>query len=186
MFNNDDPAVRDQAWASLLLDLTKRKVPISTAEPSFLGFRKKPSGKLDTCAPGFGVRSDWPDLNDLCNSSQIHLSWRNAQNHTVVVSDALITDNNISVQAVLNIDDNTTQVLNPQCCRCDIIECHQTCQWLRSICRGNLPACRAQTTPCPTQHYKSILKFTIKARLQVLPTKYNLALWYPAQHDPGV
>ena len=31
---------------------------------------------------------------------------------------------------------------------------------------------------------EDILKFTIKARLQVLPTKYNLATWYPSQHEP--
>ncbi len=119
------PVIQVRCAGRFRLDLC---VVLVVAEPSFLGFRKKPSGKLDTCAPGLGVRLDWPDLNDLCNSSQIHLSWRDAQNHKVVVSDALITDNNISVQAVLNIDENTTQVLNPQCCRCDIIEYHQTCQ----------------------------------------------------------
>ena len=52
MLNNDDAAVREHARASLLLDLTKRKVPRSTTGPNFLGFRKKPSGKLDTRAPG--------------------------------------------------------------------------------------------------------------------------------------
>ena len=31
---------------------------------------------------------------------------------------------------------------------------------------------------------EDILTFTVKARLQVAPTKYNLALWYPANHDP--
>src|SRR4029434_7334550 len=31
---------------------------------------------------------------------------------------------------------------------------------------------------------EDILCFTVKARLQVLPTKYNLALWYPNTHHP--
>ena len=31
---------------------------------------------------------------------------------------------------------------------------------------------------------KDILTFTVKARLQVLPTKYKLVLWYPASHNP--
>ena len=31
---------------------------------------------------------------------------------------------------------------------------------------------------------EDILCFTVKARLQVLPTRYNLALWYPAIHHP--
>ena len=31
---------------------------------------------------------------------------------------------------------------------------------------------------------EDVLIFCIKARLQVLPTKYNLAIWNPPQHDP--
>ena len=31
---------------------------------------------------------------------------------------------------------------------------------------------------------EDVLKFTIKARLQVLPTKYNLSTWYPDIHSP--
>ena len=68
MLNNDDATVRELARATLLLDLGKRKVPLAKAgQDSFLGFGRKSSGKLDTQAAGFGVRSDWPDLNDLCN-----------------------------------------------------------------------------------------------------------------------
>ena len=68
MLNNDDATVRELARTSLMLDLRKRKVPLAKAgKDSFLGFGRKSSGKLDTQAAGFGVRSDWPDLNDLCN-----------------------------------------------------------------------------------------------------------------------
>ena len=67
MLNSDDQHVREQARASLFLDLQRRKVPLARgSEPSFLGYRKKPSGKLDSRAAGFGVWSDWLDLNDLC------------------------------------------------------------------------------------------------------------------------
>ena len=31
---------------------------------------------------------------------------------------------------------------------------------------------------------EDVFIFCIKARLQVLPTKYNLAIWYPSQHNP--
>ena len=65
MLNNDDVTVRELARASLLLELRKRKVSLAKAgQDSFLGFGRKAA---DTQAPGFGVRSDWPDLNDLCN-----------------------------------------------------------------------------------------------------------------------
>ncbi|XP_023844346.1 uncharacterized protein [Salvelinus sp. IW2-2015] len=39
----------------------------------FLGFRRKANGILDTRAAGFGVWSDWPDLNDLCNQTGVEL-----------------------------------------------------------------------------------------------------------------
>ena len=41
-------------------------------------------------------------------------------------------------------------------------------------------------TPCKKNAAvgEDILCFTAKARLQVLPTKYNLALWYPTHHHP--
>ena len=50
------------ARASLFLDLGKRKVPLAReSEPSFR--LPQESDKLDMHA---GVRSDWPDLNNLC------------------------------------------------------------------------------------------------------------------------
>lgn len=74
MLNNDDAAVRELARASLFLDLRKRKVPLATGnQDSFLGFRRKNNGKLDTQTTGFGVRSDWPDLNDLCSRLAVKL-----------------------------------------------------------------------------------------------------------------
>ncbi len=55
------------AGASLLLDFKRRKVLHACGgEDSFLGFKRKTNGKLDGRAQGFGVSSDWPDLNDLC------------------------------------------------------------------------------------------------------------------------
>ena len=76
MLNNDDSTVREITRASLFLDLGKRKVPLAReSEPSFLGFRKKANGKLDTHAAGFGVRSNWPDLNDLSNWTGVDLQW---------------------------------------------------------------------------------------------------------------
>ena len=55
MLNRDDSAVRELARAPL--HLRRNKAPPSTSEDaSFLGFKKKPNGKLDTNTPGFGVR----------------------------------------------------------------------------------------------------------------------------------
>ena len=68
------------------------------------GFKQKPSGKLDTNAPGFGVNSDWPDLNDLCDCTGVSLEWKRADNETVSVSKSVITDLSINVRATVSRD----------------------------------------------------------------------------------
>ncbi|XP_055721691.1 estrogen receptor beta-2-like [Salvelinus fontinalis] len=74
--DHDDSTVRELARASLLLDLRRRKVPLATdIEDNFLHFWRKANGQLDTRAVGFGVWSDWPDLNDLCNRTGVELRW---------------------------------------------------------------------------------------------------------------
>jgi hypothetical protein len=73
MLNHDDATVGELDRASLLLELRKRKVSLAKAgQDSFLGFGRKAA---DTQAPGFGIRSDWTDLNDLCNRMTIKLEW---------------------------------------------------------------------------------------------------------------
>ena len=107
-------------------------------------------------ALGFGVRSDWPDLNDLCNSAHIQLSWSDANEagRVVAASDGVVTDASISVRAVLSTGD-TTKVLDPINCRRDSIEHQQARQRQNAglICayRGNWPACPAPTTRFPIQ-----------------------------------
>ena len=82
MVNNNDQDVRELTRSSLFLDLRRRKVPLAReSESHFLGFRRKPSGKLDTHSAGFGVWSDWPDLNDLCVRTGVSLEWERSVNN---------------------------------------------------------------------------------------------------------
>ncbi len=93
MLNNDDKEVRELARSSLFLDLRRRKVPLGReTEPQFLGFKRKPSGKLDTHSAGFGVWSDWPDLNDLCVRTGVSLEWVRSDSESVRVSEDIISD----------------------------------------------------------------------------------------------
>ncbi len=93
MLNNDDKDVRELARSSLFLDLRRRKVPLGReSEPQFLGFKRKPSGKLDTHSADFGVWSDWPDLNDLCVRTGVSLEWVRSDSESVRVSEDIITD----------------------------------------------------------------------------------------------
>ena len=59
------------SWA---YDVPVEKIPVKRKSP-FLGFRRKPSGTLDTHSAGFGVWSDWQDLNELCVWMGVSLGW---------------------------------------------------------------------------------------------------------------
>ncbi len=101
MLNNDDKDVRELARSSLFLDLRRRKVPLGReSEPQFLVFKRKPSRKLDTHSAGFGVWSDWPDLNDLWVRTGVSLEWVRSESESARVSEDIITDPLTYVRAI--------------------------------------------------------------------------------------
>ena len=105
ILNNDDQDVRELARSSLFLNLRRRKVPLAReSESHFLGFRRKPSGKLNTHSAGFGVWSDWLDLNDLCVRAGGSLEWERSDTGTIRVSEDLITDPHTLVKATATYD----------------------------------------------------------------------------------
>ena len=56
--------------------MNKRGVSRTTNENSFLGFKQKENGTLDThIEGGFGASSDWPTLNFLSHKIGIALRW---------------------------------------------------------------------------------------------------------------
>ena len=193
MLNNDDPTVRAVAQGSLLLDLRKRKIPLAPhREPGFLGFRKKPSRKLDTRATGFGVRSDWPDLNDLCNNNNVQLNWIHTSGEQVSVSEEVIMDSNVHAEATLHHDDSSKK-LDIQTYRYEILRhlhSQQRDYWVNLRLQGEL-SCLQRADPAVSHSAlhnpavnSGILKFVIKAILQALPTQYNLSLRFPNRHEP--
>ena len=100
--NNDDNTVRELARSSLFLDMKRRKVPLAReGEPSFLGFKRKSNFKMETHCAGFGVWSDWPDLNDLCVRVGVSLDWVKPDTETIIISEDLITDCLISVRTTI-------------------------------------------------------------------------------------
>ncbi len=116
MLNCDDISVRQMARASLLLDFKRRKVLHACGgEDSFLGFKRKTNGKLDGRAQGFGVSSDWPDLNDLCWRTGTELKWT-SHSQPVEVPDAVIEDPSVIVEARLH-HNNIDHLLQPRTSR---------------------------------------------------------------------
>ncbi len=75
--------------ATVGIDQGPTNPPRCGEEDSFLGFKRKTNGKLDGRAQGFGVSSDWPDLNDLCWRTGTELKWT-SHSQPVEVPDAVI------------------------------------------------------------------------------------------------
>ena len=136
------------------------------------------------------MSSDWPDLNDLCVRMGVSLSWVRRDSETIAVSEDIITNCMISGRAAV-ID--TEQHITPVTAQRYLIMLQQQKQqhhWTGLKLQGKL-ACLpdADHTVSHTifKNYavdEDIITFTVKARLQVLPTRLNLSLWYPNTFPP--
>ena len=148
-------------------------------------------GKPNIKAAGFGVRSDWLDLNDLCHRTGLQLSWQGPDGASSPPTDHIITDSQISTLAILN-DGNSAQHLHTKHARASLLQHRQqnTQRWSSLKMQGKLAALpyadHSVSHSVMTNHSISedVLIFMVKARLQCLPTKYNLAIWYPSKHNP--
>ncbi len=192
MLNCDDVSVRQMARASLLLDFKRRKVLHACGgEHSFLGFKRKTNGKLDGRAQGFGVSSDWPDLNDLCWRTGTELNWT-SHYQPVEVSDAVVEDPSVIVEARLH-HNNIVHLLQPRTSRQTLLSIQRAQNmeyWSSLKLQGKLAKLPCADHSVSHTIYSNatiseeILPFCVKARLHVLPTKYNLSLWFPSTHSP--
>ena len=80
MLNHKEENIGFVARNSLQLDMNKRNVPRVFSRENFLGFAVKQDGKfLTNTKGGFGVPSDWPQLNLLACKIGIVLVWQNAE-----------------------------------------------------------------------------------------------------------
>ncbi|KAI2658189.1 Poly(ADP-ribose) glycohydrolase [Labeo rohita] len=186
MLNNDDKDVRELARSSLFLDLRRRKV--KEAEPHFLGFKRKPSGKLDTHSVGF----DWPDLNDLCVLTRASLEWVRSDSESVRVSEDIITDPLTKVRARATYGAYSYPLASVSARRAllELHQYHEKQHWTGLKLQGKL-ACLSSADhsvshsfPKNTALSEDIVIFTVRARLQVLPTRLNLSMWFPTTQVP--
>ena len=193
MLNSDDATVREMARASFLLHMQRRKVPPAREnERQFLGFRLKDNGKLDIRATGFGVRSDWMDLNDLCHRCGLHLKWVGPDG-TPAALNTVVMDPLITVCATYNREDGQQHQLPTRTARATLLRMRKRVSaqhWTSLRLQGKLALLPfadhsvSHSILSNTSIGEDVLIFCIKARLQVLATKYNLAIWYPTQHEP--
>ncbi len=115
MLNCDDISVRQMARASLLLILKDGRCYTHVVRKTASWVLKKTNGKLDGRAQGFGVSSDWPDLNDLCWRTGTELKWT-SHSQPVEVPDAVIEDPSVIMEARLH-HNNIVHLLQPRTSR---------------------------------------------------------------------
>ncbi len=177
MLNCDDVSVRQMARASLLLDFKRRKVLHACGEEdSFLGFKRKTNGKL-------------VDLNDLCWRTCTELKWT-YHSQPVEVSDAVKEDPSVIMEARLH-HNNIVHLLQPRTSR-QILLSIQRAQNMKYSLKLQGKLAKLPCTDHSVSHTiysnatisEEILTFCVKARLQVLPTKCSLSLWFPSTHSP--
>ncbi len=157
-------------------------------ESQFLGFKRKPSGKLDTHSAGFGVWSDWPDLNDLCVRTRVSLEWVRSDSESVRVSEDIISDPLTYVRATATYGGDS-HPLTSAGARRTLFNLHQYQQkqhWTglklqgKCACLSSADHSVSHSILKNTALSEDIVIFTVKARLQVLPTRLNLSIWFPS------
>ena len=80
MLNHQEVNIRSVARNSLRLDMEKHGVRRSSEEHNFLGFKCNNKGVIETnIKDGFGVASDWPQLNKLAGKLRVSLTFENVQ-----------------------------------------------------------------------------------------------------------
>ena len=161
--------------ASLMLDFMKWKVlHACIGEDNFLGFNRKPHGKLDGQAQGFCLSSDWPDLNNLCRRTGTELKWTS---HLNPERSLIVEDPSGVVEARLH-HKSIIHLLQPRTSRHTLLSIqspkYEYCSILRL--QGNLAKLPCMEHSVYTFYSNAtisedILIVCIKAHLQVLPTK---------------
>lgn len=126
-----------------------------------------------------------------CHHTGLHLKWVRLNSTVVTI------DKNIIADPLFYVCNLWTGWHAPQTNNKICESCHPPNEGLTQCTTSDKPKLQGKLVFLPfadrslshsifsnTTIGEDILTFTIKAHLQVLPTKYNLATWYPCGHDP--
>ena len=136
--------------------------------------------------------SDWPDLNDLCCWADVTLEWVGSNSETVAVSENVVSDPSISVRATMSVcgTEHQLPLINARGRLLWAQQQRQRQHWTELRLQGKTACLPAADHSVSHSVFKNvaidecIVVFTLKARLQVLPTKLNLSIWFPGNHAP--
>ena len=171
MLNHSVEQFQTQARMSLELDMKKRGVKNVTTEQNFLGYELNDKGYLN-CRTSFGCQSDWPDLVRYCR----------------IAGTKIIFENNVAKLVIKNEIVIYNPTLQKKLYKCFVDKELEKASDLSL--QGNFIGIKGI-------HIKSshsllynwsvndeLVKFTVKARLNILPTNFTTYIWN-RENDPN-
>ena len=170
MLNHEEDHFRNSARQSLSLDMLRRGVAESSDEKNFLGYEVTVDGYLNN-KTNFGCQSDWPELLRYARKLDISIVFRDGK--AGVIIDGKFHDDTSSLQ----------KILFHYTVKRDLIKAKEL-----SIqgCFFGMDGIHLKSSHSIFYNWKIddlLVKFSIKARLSLLPTNFTLHIWN-REHDP--
>ena len=163
MLNHPVPEIRNVARSSLDLDMRKRGVPTTIDSDNFLGY-KLTERQFLKCSTKYGCQSDWPEL----------VRYARKLNVAVIYSDegtACIKINGVVYHS------NIRDVLNKSLLAKYLESAKKLSIQGSFFTLKNLQIKSSHSVLYNWNISDSLVKFCLKARLNILPTEYTKFLW---------
>ena len=161
---NHDEMFSELARNSLRLDMKKRGVSFSNAGNNYLGYEVKEDGFLNTRTK-YGCDSDWHDLQRYARKFGVLIQWRDGNacvivNHTPYSNDKKVSE--VLKTLVLKKHLDKAKLLSLQGCFFNLIDVDNK---------------NSHSIYYNWKVSDQLITFTVKARLNILPTNFTLYIW---------
>ena len=164
MLNHDEKVFSNIVKRSLQLDMKKRGVLESNENNNFLGYGVKENGLLSTTT-NFGCNSDWHDLNIYVNKLGINIQW--VDNKANILCNGEKYSNHAKIRDVLK-----SLIVKKQQDKARSLSI-QGCFFIMS----NIDNINSHNVYYNWKLSDDLIKFVVKARLNILPTNFTLFIW---------
>ena len=169
MLNHEIPEIRNVARSSLQLDMSKRGVPLALNSENFLGYKLNDEGFLDTHTK-YGCQSDWPDM----------VRYARKLNVSVIFNDDDMVCIKCDDQVYAN---NIRNVLNKRILKRNLDYVNELAIQGKFLSMPNIQIKASHSVLYNWNISDTLVKFCLKARLNILPTEYTKYLWNK-ENDP--
>ena len=170
VLNHDEEIFSNIAKNSLRLDMRKRGVNESVGENNFLGYQVNENGFLETTTR-FGCDSDWHDLSVYVRKLGVRAQWVEGK-AAIIINDVKYTDHGKIRDALKSL------IVNKQLDKARTLSLQGNYFHIDNIDNKN-----SHSVYYNWKISDDLMKFVIKARLNILPTNFTLYIW-DREKDP--